>query len=122
MKCATVRCIVLQTPRFQGFKVIKWIALVYFNKSVCSIRTVAKFYSCEILQLNNYTVIAHKNFTVLKCKKIHSISVKRFIYANVLTINTIAYTDDLCSLQVDYANQHKIHKLNRKEALIYVKL
>lgn len=57
MNCTTVRCIVLQTPRFQGFKVIKWIALVYFNKSVCSIRTVAKFYSIEILQLKNFAVI-----------------------------------------------------------------
>lgn len=61
-----VRCIVLQMPCFQGFKVIKWIALVYFNNSVLYICTVAKFYSIEILQLNNYTVIVHKNFTVLK--------------------------------------------------------
>lgn len=52
-----VRCIVLQMPCFQGFKVLKWIALVYFNKSVCSIRTVAKFYSIEILQLKNLAVI-----------------------------------------------------------------
>lgn len=43
MNYTTVRCIVLQTPRFQGFKVIKWIALVYFNKSVLYICTVAKF-------------------------------------------------------------------------------
>lgn len=57
MNCAMVRCIVLQTPRFQGFKVIKWIALVYFNKSVLYIRTVAKIYSIEILQLKNFTVI-----------------------------------------------------------------
>lgn len=66
MKCTTVRCIVLQTPRFQGFKVIKWIALVYFNKSVLYIRTVAKIYSIEILQLKNFTVITLQNFTVLK--------------------------------------------------------
>lgn len=57
MNFATVRCIVLQMPCFQGFKVQKWIALVYFNKSVCSIRTVAKFYSIEILQLKNFAVI-----------------------------------------------------------------
>lgn len=63
---ATVRCIVLQTPRFQGFKAQKWIALVYFNKSVCSIRTVAKFYSIEILQLKDFTVIILQNFTLLK--------------------------------------------------------
>lgn len=29
-------------------------------------RTVAKFYNYEILQLNIYAVIVHKNFTVLK--------------------------------------------------------
>ena len=66
MNCAMVRCIVLQMPCFQGFTVLKWIALVYFNKSVCSIRTVAKFYSIEILQLKNFTVITLQNFTVLK--------------------------------------------------------
>lgn len=66
MNCATVRCIVLQTPRFQGFKVIKWIALVYFNKSVLYIRTVAKFYNIEILQLKNFAVIILQNFTLLK--------------------------------------------------------
>lgn len=66
MEYAMVRCIVLQTPCFQGFKAQKWIALVYFNKSVCSIRTVAKFYSIEILQLKNFTVITLQNFTVLK--------------------------------------------------------
>lgn len=33
---------------------------------MCSIRTVAKFYSVEILQMNNYAVIVYKNFTVLK--------------------------------------------------------
>lgn len=52
-----VRCIVLQMPCFQGFKALKWIALVYFNNSVLYIRTVAKFYSIEILQLKNFTVI-----------------------------------------------------------------
>ena len=57
MEYAMVRCIVLQMPCFQGFKVLKWIALVYFNKSVLYIRTVAKFYSIEILQLKNFTVI-----------------------------------------------------------------
>lgn len=66
MNYATVRCIVLQTPRFQGFTVLKWIALVYFNKSVLYIRTVAKFYSIEILQLKDFTVIILQNFTVLK--------------------------------------------------------
>lgn len=66
MEYAMVRCIVLQMPCFQGFTVQKWIALVYFNKSVCSIRTVAKFYSIEILQLKNFTVITLQNFTVLK--------------------------------------------------------
>lgn len=66
MNCAMVRCIVLQTPRFQGFKVIKWIALVYFNNSVLYICTVAKFYSIEILQLKNLAVIILQNFTVLK--------------------------------------------------------
>lgn len=66
MNCTTVRCIVLQTPCFQGFTVLKWIPVVYFNKSTQGSHTVAKFYSVEILQLNNYAVIAHKNFTVLK--------------------------------------------------------
>lgn len=33
---------------------------------MCSIRTVAKFYSVEILQMNNYAAIVYKNFTVLK--------------------------------------------------------
>lgn len=66
MICAMVRCIVLQMPCFQGFKAQKWIALVYFNKSVLYIRTVAKFYSIEISQLNNYAAIMYKNFTVLK--------------------------------------------------------
>lgn len=66
MNCATVRCIVLQMPYFQGFTVLKWIPVVYFNKSTQGSHTVAKFYSIEILQLNNYAVIAHKNFTVLK--------------------------------------------------------
>lgn len=61
-----VRCIVLQMPCFQGFKAQKWIALVYFKKSTYNSRTVAKFYSIEILQLNNYAVIVYKNFTVLK--------------------------------------------------------
>lgn len=61
-----VRCIVLQMPCFQGFKVLKWIALVYFNNSVLYIRTVAKFYSIEILQLKNLAVIILQNFTVLK--------------------------------------------------------
>lgn len=45
---------------------LKWIPVVYFNKSTQGSHTVAKFYSVEILQLNNYAVIAHKNFTVLK--------------------------------------------------------
>lgn len=66
MNCTTVRCIVLQTPCFQGFTVLKWIPVVYFDKSTQGSHTVAKFYSVEILQLNNYAVIAHKNFTVLK--------------------------------------------------------
>lgn len=61
-----VRCIVLQMPCFQGFKVLKWIALVYFKKSTYNSRTVAKFYSIEISQLNNYAAIMYKNFTVLK--------------------------------------------------------
>lgn len=61
-----VRCIVLQMPCFQGFTVLKRIPVVYFNKSTQESHTVAKFYSVEILQLNNYAVIAHKNFTVLK--------------------------------------------------------
>lgn len=36
------------------------------KKSMYNSRTVAKFYSVEILQMNNYAVIVHKNFTVLK--------------------------------------------------------
>lgn len=79
---------------------------------MCGIRTVAKFYSIEILQLNNYAVITHKNFTALKCKKIQLISVKYFNCINILTINTIAYANDLCSLKIDYANKHKTSKLH----------
>lgn len=61
-----VRCIVLQMPCFQGFTVLKWIALVYFKKSTYNSRTVAKFYSIEILQMNNYAVIILQNFAALK--------------------------------------------------------
>ena len=94
-------------PRFQGFKVLKWIALVYFNKSVCSIRTVAKFYNFEILQLNNYAVIAHKNFTVLKQSK-YSVNIMNCIelcLVSLLRPMEKTNCQYICALETDVSDK-----------------